>query len=264
MPRPAPGPVPHDPRRHLRLLSYNIQAGARTARYHEYLTGSWQHVLPHPNKRRNLETVAELVAGFDIVALQEADSGSLRSGFSNQVQFLAELARFPWWSHQANRNVAALAASSNGLLSRVEPAEVVDHKLPGAIPGRGALAVHYGTPRQGLLVVIAHLALTRTARRAQCRYLAELIGDRPYAVLMGDLNCTAGNPELRHLFNHTRLQPPPLSLETYPSWRPRRAIDHILATDGLGALAYEVPLLRVSDHLPVALTVALPDACRLT
>jgi endonuclease/exonuclease/phosphatase family metal-dependent hydrolase len=263
MHRPAPGPIPHDPRRHLRLLSYNIQAGARTARYREYLTGSWQHVLPHPNKRRNLESVAELVAGFDIVALQEADSGSLRSGFSNQVQFLAELARFPWWSHQANRNVASLAASSNGLLSRMEPAEVVDHKLPGAIPGRGALAVHYGTPRQGLLVVIAHLALTAAARRAQCRYLAELIGDRPYAVLMGDLNCTASDPELRHLFHHTRLQPPPLSLETYPSWRPRRAIDHILATDGLGALAYEVPLLRVSDHLPVALTVALPDACRL-
>ena len=112
-------------------------------------------------------------------------------------------------------------------------------------------------------MVIALLALTAAARRTQCRYLAELIGDRPYAVLMGDLNCTANDPELRHLFHHTRLQPPPLSLETYPSWRPRRAIDHILATDGLGALAYEVPLLRVSDHLPVALTVALPDACRL-
>ena len=263
MMRPAPGPIPHDPRRHLRLLSYNIQAGASTARYRDYLTRSWQHVLPHPDKRRNLEAVAELVAGFDIVALQEADDGSLRSGFRNQVQFLAELARFPWWSHQANRKVAAVASSSNGVLSRLQPAEVVDHKLPGAIPGRGALAVHFGTPRQGLLVVIAHLALTRSARRTQCRYLAELIGDRPYAVLMGDLNCTAGDPELRLLFQRTRLQPPPLSLETYPSWRPRRAIDHILVTDGLGALSYEVPPLRVSDHLPVALTVALPDACRL-
>jgi endonuclease/exonuclease/phosphatase family metal-dependent hydrolase len=255
--------LPNDSRRRLRLLSYNIQAGASTARYREYLTGSWQHVLPHPNKRRNLGAVAELVTGFDIVALQEADGGSLRSGFSNQVQYLAELARFPWWSHQANRNVAALAASSNGLLSRVEPAEVVDHKLPGAIPGRGALAVHYGTPRQGLLVVIAHLALTRNARRKQCHYLAELIGDRPYAVLMGDLNCVAGDSELRYVFQHTRLLPPALSLETYPSWRPRRAIDHILATDGLDSIAYEVPLLRVSDHLPVALTVALPDGCRL-
>lgn len=261
--RASAGPAPHDPRRRLRLLSYNIQAGASTARYREYLTRSWQHVLPHPNKRRNLEAVAELVAGYDIVALQEADGGSLRSGFANQVQFLAELARFPYWSHQANRRVAALAASSNGLLSRFEPAEVVDHKLPGAIPGRGALAVHYGTPRQGLLVVIAHLALTPNARRAQFRYLAEVIGDRPYALLMGDFNCAANAPELRPLFHATRLRPPPLSLETYPSWRPRRPIDHILATDGLSALAYEVPLLRVSDHLPVALTVALPDACRM-
>jgi endonuclease/exonuclease/phosphatase family metal-dependent hydrolase len=124
--------------------------------------------------------------------------------------------------------------------------------------------VRYGTPRQGLLVVIAHLALTRNARRNQLRYLGEVIGDRPHAVLMGDLNCTADDPELRWLFGHTRLLPPPLSLETYPSWRPRRAIDHILVSGALSAIAYEVPLLRVSDHLPVALTVALPDACRLT
>jgi endonuclease/exonuclease/phosphatase family metal-dependent hydrolase len=263
MTRAATGPIANDPRRRLRLLSYNIQAGASTARYREYLTGSWQHVLPHPNKQRNLLAVAGLVNGYDIVALQEADGGSLRSGFRNQVQFLAEQAQFPFWSHQANRNVASLAASSNGLLSRMEPSEVVDHRLPGAFPGRGALAVHYGTPRQGLLVVIAHLALTRNARREQCRFLAELIGDRPHALLMGDLNCSAGDVEMRQVFQRTRLLPPPLSLETYPSWRPRRAIDHILATDCLDPLAYEVPLLRVSDHLPIALTVALPDACRL-
>ena len=198
--RPSTGPLPHDPRRRLRLISYNIQAGASTARYREYLTGSWQHVLPHPNKRRNLNAVAELVTAFDIVALQEADGGSLRSGFNNQVQYLAELAQFPWWSHQANRNVAALAASSNGLLSRVEPSEVVDHKLPGAIPGRGALAVRYGTPRQGLLVVIAHLALTRNARRKQCHYLAELIGE-----ISANL---AGRAQRGGVALHTALTPP--------------------------------------------------------
>jgi endonuclease/exonuclease/phosphatase family metal-dependent hydrolase len=249
--------------RQLRLLSYNIQAGSSTERYRHYVTRGWQHVLPHPTKRRNLETVGTLVRDYDIVALQEADGGSLRSGFQNQIQHLAESAEFPYWSHQANRRIAKVAEPSNGLLSRPKPVEVVTHELPGAIPGRGAMEVRYGTPRQGLHVIIAHLALTPRARRQQFDYLAETIADLPYVVLMGDLNCTADSPEMRALFHRTRLVRPPLSLETYPSWRPRRAIDHVLATDALAPVKYEVPLVTVSDHLPVALTVALPDGCRL-
>ena len=33
--------------RRLKLLSYNIQAGVDTRRYHHYFTQSWKHVLPH-------------------------------------------------------------------------------------------------------------------------------------------------------------------------------------------------------------------------
>jgi endonuclease/exonuclease/phosphatase family metal-dependent hydrolase len=67
--------------RQLRLLSFNIQAGTSTNRYHHYVTHSWRQVLPHSQRVQNLDAISELVAPFDMVALQEADSGSLRSGF---------------------------------------------------------------------------------------------------------------------------------------------------------------------------------------
>lgn len=247
--------------RRLKLLSYNIQGGASVRRYRQYVTRGWQHVLPHPSKRRNLDQVAELVSRYDIIALQEADAGSLRSGFQNQVQYLAEKAAFPYWSHQSNRRVGRLVEVSNGLLSRPQPSHVIDHKLPGAIPGRGALEVTYGSPEHGLTVVIAHLALTASGRRRQIDYLVEMLEGRDHVVLMGDLNTQADSPEMRSLFTRTPLQPPPLSLETFPSWQPRRAIDHVLVSGSITPVAYEIPLIDVSDHLPVALSVVLPDDC---
>ncbi len=247
-----------EPNRQLRLLSYNIQAGQSVKRYREYVTRGWQHVLPHPSKRRNLREVATLVSGYDLVALQEADAGSLRSGFQNQVQWLAETAGFPFWSHQPNRRVAKLAESSNGLLSRFEPSGMIDHRLPGAIPGRGALEAVFGSGTGRLRVIVAHLALTLRARRSQLAYLVEVIGDDPHVVLRGDFNCTIDSGELRHLFAKTALQPPELAPSTFPSWRPRHAIDHILVAEPLKPLVLEVPLVHASDHLPLALTVELP------
>ena len=128
----------------LRVLSCNILAGGSVKRYREYVTQSWKHVLP-TGKRANLDGLAGMLGDFDLVALQEADSGSLRSGFLNQTEYLAESAGFPYWSHQPNRKVAKVAASSNGLLSRLKPDEVLDYPLPGAFAARCVV----GPLRQG-------------------------------------------------------------------------------------------------------------------
>ena len=76
--------------RRLRLLSANIQAGSSTRRYSDYVTRSWSHALPAGNKRGSLDAIAQMAAEHDIVGLQEADPGSLRSGFTNQTHYRAE------------------------------------------------------------------------------------------------------------------------------------------------------------------------------
>ncbi|MCE5233171.1 MAG: endonuclease/exonuclease/phosphatase family protein [Mizugakiibacter sp.] len=244
----------------LRVLSCNILAGASVHGYHHYLTRSWAQVLPARGKRDNLDRLADVIAGFDVVGLQEADAGSLRSGFLNQTRYLAETAGMPYWSHQPNRPMVRLAHSANGLISRLEPLEVFDHPLPGRIPGRGALLARFGHGLDALTVVIAHLSLGPQARARQLGFIAELLDGCPHALLMGDLNCDPDSAEMRQLFRRTALEPPTEIPPTFPSWRPRRAIDHILVSKSLRVERLWTLPDAFSDHLPLAAEVRVPVA----
>jgi len=248
--------------RRLNLLSCNILAGGSVKRYRDYVTHSWKHVLPH-GKRANLDGLARVIGDFDLVGLQEADAGSLRSGFLNQTQYLAEAARFPYWTHQPNRRVSRLATSSNGLLARLHPDEVLDYPLPGRIPGRGALWVRFGNGDASLVVIIAHLSLGPAARARQLAFLAELIGHHPHAVLMGDLNTPAQGKELDLLYARTSLVRPDHAPATFPSWRPTRAIDHILVSRDIEVEKRWALPHPVSDHLPIAASILMPAAATM-
>lgn len=247
----------------LRLLSYNIQAGIYTRQYSEYVTKSWKHVLPHRERLHNLSRIAAMLHEFDLVGLQEVDAGSLRSGFVDQTEYLAYHAQFPHWYKQVNRNLGRIARHSNGVLSRVRPSQITEHKLPG-LPGRGAVMVELETSDDSVLAVcILHLALGWRARRRQLDYIRELAARYPYLVLMGDFNCDCKSRALKDLVANTNLRGLDCELKTFPSWQPRRNLDHILASDNLCIREARVLDYPLSDHLPLSMTVALPDDLRL-
>jgi len=248
----------------LRLLSCNILAGGSVRKYRHYVTEGWKQVLPMRSKRENLDRLARLLAGFDIVGLQEADAGSLRSGFLNQTEYLSERAGFPYWSHQPNRKIAQFAASSNGLLTRLKPVEVRDYALPSRIPGRGAMWARFDLDGEELIVVVVHLSLGPQARMRQLNFIADLIWSSPHAVLMGDFNCALDSPGMVQLLRRTGLTPAHgAPSPTFPSWRPRRAIDHILVSEKMEIeQLYTLPH-AVSDHLPIAAEIRLPAPLRL-
>ncbi|ATP47919.1 endonuclease/exonuclease/phosphatase family protein [Pseudomonas kermanshahensis] len=251
----APG-LPEDGR--LRLLSFNIQVGISTERYRHYLTRSWQHLLPHTGRASNLQKIGKLLSDFDLVALQEADGGSLRSGYINQVEHLAQLGAFPYWYQQLNRNLGRFAQHSNGVLSRLKPQHLEDHPLPGPA-GRGAILVRFGEGEDALIVVMMHLALGAKTRALQLGYIRELIGGYRHQVLMGDMNTHATD-----LLEHSPLRDlglvAPQVEATFPSWRPQRCLDHILLSPSLTLERVEVLAQPISDHLPVAVEIRLPDA----
>ena len=244
--------------RRLKLLSYNIQAGIASNRYRHYLTHSWKHVLPFPKRLDNLDRIAHLLGGFDIVGLQEVDGGSLRSGFINQTEYLSLSARFPYWYDQTNRNLGKFAQHSTGLLSRLCPAEVTEVKLPGMIPGRGALTVRFGHGADALILVIAHLALGQRARFRQLECIAGIIGTYRHAIVMGDMNCGTESREIDWLVKHTDLREPAHHLPTFPSWRPSRNLDQILVSSSLKVERIEALNYLFSDHLPIVMEIALP------
>lgn len=249
--------------RRLTLLSCNIQAGNSTRRYRDYATRAWSHVLP-TGKRGSLDSIANLTSSYDIVGLQECDPGSLRSGFLNQTHYLAERAGFPWWSHQPNRRMGGIASSANGLLSRFEPSAVEDHPLPGRLGGRGLLLARYGSGPNALAVAVAHLSLGQRSRQSQLAFIAELMGDEQNAVLMGDFNCAPDTAEMQHLFRNTSLAPPSAVFPTFPSWAPKRALDHILVSQSLMAEAPRALPMARSDHLAVALDLSMPPGLLLS
>ncbi|THG81380.1 EEP domain-containing protein [Pseudomonas sp. A-1] len=244
----------------LRLLSFNIQVGISTRRYHHYLTRSWQHLLPHRERAVNLQQIGALLGDFDLVALQEVDGGSLRSDYVNQVEHLAQLGNFPYWYQQLNRNLGALAQHSNGLLSRLCPQQLEDHPLPGP-PGRGAILLRFGEGPEALAVVMMHLALGARVRTRQLAYIRELIHGYRHCVLMGDMNTHAAE-----LLEHSPLRGlglvAPQTCATYPSWQPQRCIDHILLSPQLTLERMAVLDAPISDHLPVAVDIRLPAGLR--
>ena len=251
----APG-LPEDGR--LRLLSFNIQVGISTERYRHYLTRSWQHLLPHTGRAGNLQKIGNLLADFDLVALQEADGGSLRSGYVNQVEHLAQLGAFPYWYQQLNRNLGRFAQHSNGVLSRLKPQHLEDHPLPGPA-GRGAILVRFGEGKDALIVVMMHLALGAKTRALQLGYIRELIGGYRHQILMGDMNTHANDLLERSPLRDLGLVAPQVEA-TFPSWRPQRCLDHILLSPSLTLERVEVLSQPISDHLPVAVEIRLPDA----
>jgi len=66
-----------------------------------------------------------------------------------------------------NRNLGPLAQHGNGLLSRVAPSALEDHKLPGAIRGRGAIVSRFSYRETEVVLVLLHLSLGDRARQQQ-------------------------------------------------------------------------------------------------
>jgi len=100
--------------------------------------------------------------------------------------------------------------------------------------------------------------LSKAAQHRQLGFIRDLISDYQHVVLMGDLNNHAEQLLRDTPLKHANLIPLPDTAHSFPSWRPERALDHILVSPSLEIRRSEVVSFPVSDHLPVAMDIALP------
>ncbi|MCW8891533.1 MAG: endonuclease/exonuclease/phosphatase family protein, partial [Sedimenticola sp.] len=108
-----------------------------------------------------------------------------------------------------------------------------------------------------------HLALGRRARLRQVAFIRELVTDMPHVVVMGDLNFGCDSQEMRLLTSGGVLWQPSCQMNTFPSWRPIRKLDHILVSGSLDVENAKVVEYPLSDHLPIGIDVLLPVGMRL-
>jgi len=243
-------PIEHDS---LRILTFNIQAGLNSQAYADYVKSSLKQFLPSPPDMDHIGAIGDLIKPYDLVALQELDGGSHRSGHLNQLSYLAKHGAFEFWHQQLNRNLGRFGQFSNGLLSRFTPFQVEDHKLPG-LPGRGAIIARYKLKDASIAVCCVHLALSEKARHKQLAYVRDLLIQEKHLVLMGDMNCLGHQLEATPI-GELGLIKPEDHLHSYPSWEPSKNIDHILVTPSLKVSQMEVIDSQLSDHRPVAMVV---------
>jgi endonuclease/exonuclease/phosphatase family metal-dependent hydrolase len=252
------------PATRLRLLTYNIQVGITASRYRDYVLHFWKHLLPFSRRMQNLQKIARLISEFDMVGLLELDSGSMRSGFVNHAEYLAQEARFPHWYEKINRQWGKVACHSMGLLTKFPPIEISRHNLPALVSGRGALKVCFGNHDDPLVLVLLHLSLSRNARMAQMEFVSDLIKGYRNVIIMGDLNCGGSSRELKRLLDMSDLHMPYSNLSTYPSWKPSRHLDHILVSPSIGISQVSVLNYPFSDHLPIAMEITVPEGVFLS
>ncbi len=261
-------PPPSDPRR-LRLLSYNMQVGIRSRHYGDYVAQSWRHLLPPAHPTQHLEPIATRIRRHDVVALQEADAGSFRTRSLNLVRFLAERAEYPHWKLHNHRQLGGIARHAMGILSQLPLQNFQHHNLPGRVPGRAALQCELATQHEGgegepVQLIVTHLALGENDRRAQLSYLHDKLGDARLIVLMGDLNCETDELRRHPFFRERDFLHHPEIRPTYPSWQPKKILDHILVSPALKIVGGGTVDFPWSDHLPVALTVELPPGLQFS
>ncbi len=248
----------------LRLLTLNLAHGRRK--------GPHQLLQRKHKLQRNLDEVGTLLrsAEPDVVALQEADAPSAWSGNFCHVSHLSDLSGLEHVVHGPHTSfgIGRLQLEcGTALLSR----HALDEGRSVAFgqnwrDNKGFVVGTVEVPQwnhRKILVASVHLDfLIPRVRRRQVQRLIETLADRQLPlVLSGDLNCSPlEDPKtLEMLMYELDLHScdPHLHRPTYPSYRPLRRLDWILASPELRFLGHSTPLAQqVSDHLAVVADLA--------
>jgi endonuclease/exonuclease/phosphatase family metal-dependent hydrolase len=237
----------------IRILTYNIHHGAGT------------------DDRLDLARLAGVIRAQrpHLVALQEVDSATNRTGRVDQATALGNLAGM--------RAYFAKAMDYDGggygeaLLVGLSVETLRTHPLPadsGYEPRAVAEAV-VRLPRTGrpLVFLGTHLDHTENAamRRMQVDSIVRLFVTGPNApdapiVLVGDLNATPGSPPMETLTRHFGDAGASANASTYPSDAPEKRIDYVLLRPESRFKVLEMRVIdeRVaSDHRPVLTVIEI-------
>lgn len=229
----------------LKVLSYNIHHGRGT-----------DGVI-------DLERIARVIREADVqlVALQEVDRRTGRSGGVDQAAVLGEL---------CGMEVAYGCAMpydggeyGEAVLSSLPIREVHVHPLPASAghEPRAALEVRILHQGQEISFTGTHLDHTSdpTDRISQSEEMVRALQFEGPALLLGDLNATPGEESMERLDPHWTRVP---SGSTFPSDSPTKAIDHVFfrpadqwVLEGWSVLDEPVP----SDHAPLRAVLRLAD-----
>jgi len=237
----------------MRLLLYNIRyAVGGGASMHMPLPGAG-YVLGNQSV---LPAIAQFIKTIDpdIVGLIEVDTGSIRSRNVNQAEKLA-----------GDLGMNSSYETKYGLKSFNQLLPIVrkqGNAFMAASRVHGETFHYFDTGIKRLIIelemddfaiFLVHLSLKYRHRHLQLRRLYDLIQEtRKPVVVAGDFNTFWGENEIYLFMKAAGLRSANIdSRPTYPSRAPRKELDFILYQDGIRVTAFDVPDVKLSDHLPL-------------
>jgi endonuclease/exonuclease/phosphatase family metal-dependent hydrolase len=189
----------------------------------------------------DLDRIVEVIRASkaDIIGLNEVDQGRLRTGFQNQIGYLARKLGMNYAFGPTCRT--GLGSYGNAILSRYPIESINNYHLPGnSLEKRALLTVK----TFNICVMVTHLSLNNKEREEQLKYITDhLIQlEQPY-LLMGDFNVEPGR-----VFDQI---PSLKGVKTYPAQNPEKSIDLFFSNLNWELIAEYTIDSQASDHLPV-------------
>jgi len=204
------------------------------------------------NGKLDLDGIAAVLksSGAGIIAVQEVERFSIRTGFKDQIRYLADKLSM---QYAFGRSIHILNGQyGNGLLSKypIEEYEVI--RLYSEGEQRTLLRAVLNVDGKHLTVYNTHLGLGQAEREKQLKEMMKLASGEENLIIAGDFNSkadklevvTAGLKDSGAIWNAE-------DRATFDESGLTERIDYIFASEDIKIKSYEVLETEASDHYPV-------------
>lgn len=223
----------------------------------QYVTNLWRYFKPGISSLKKIALLIKRV-NPEIIALAEIDSGSARSNFTNQVNFLKREGNFATSIFQCkykSKPLKKMLISKNqGNAVLAKRGLFISHEFHYLSYGVKRLLIE-AKFKPGFKLLLVHLSLGRRSRGKQIKQLARLLkNSREPVIVVGDFNLLKGFKEIDSLVKEGKLHSANENHQpTFPSWGPRKELDFFLVSPPIKIKNFKVLPDIVSDHLPILL-----------
>lgn len=243
------------------LAAQPAPSGIATVRVMDYNL----HDAVNTDGRVDPEALAREIeaSGADIVGLQEVSRGWLVWGGMDMLTWLSQRLNMPYvWGPTADEQWG------NAILSRYPIASVEFYDLPpeDVLLLRGFIWAEIDVDGTILTVIDTHFSERDDQdeiRAIQASTILSTWNSHPATVIMGDFNALPDSQAISLMLDTGLID---VSREigkqptyTYYSANPDHQIDYIFVTSDLGYRDFVIQDTQASDHLPLAVTIELPN-----
>lgn len=227
----------------IKVVTYNIHRGI------------------NKSNKLDLDGVTEVIMdiGADIVALQEVERFSIRTGFKDQIGYIAEKLSM---NYAYGKSINILNGQyGNAILTRYPIEEYEVKQLYSEGETRTLLRVVLSINGSRIQVYNTHLGLNSSEREKQIREIIDITANADNYILAGDFNsavdkldAVTGKLKDAALYDVNKYRIP-----TFDNGDITERIDYIFLSEKFKIAGYEVLKSDASDHYPVTVVVKLED-----